>query len=78
MLIIGGIIIAMGSIGLGNLFVLFGVIGFVNLFLLYPEQLPSKSFYQNLNLGMKNSAICLKGARPLLLGTIGLLVFSFF
>ena len=81
MLIIGGIIIAMGSIGLGNLFVLFGVIGFVNLFLLYPGTIAfQKSFLPKLESGYeKFLRYALKGARPLffLLGTIGLLVFSF-
>ena len=81
MLIIGGIIIVMGSIGLGNLFVLFGVIGFVNLFLLYPGTIAfQKSFLPKLESGYeKFLRYALKGARPLffLLGTIGLLVFSF-
>ena len=81
MLIIGGIIIAMGSIGLGNLFVLFGVIGFLNLFLLYPGTIAfQKSFLPKLESGYeKFLRYALKGARPLffLLGTIGLLVFSF-
>ncbi|MDG1842250.1 MAG: efflux RND transporter permease subunit [Crocinitomicaceae bacterium] len=81
MLIIGGIIIAMGSISLGNLFLLFGVIGFVNLFLLHPGTIAfQKGFLPKLESGYeKFLRYALKGARPIffLLGTIGLLVFSF-
>jgi len=81
MLVLGGITIAFKSITIGNVFLLFGVIGLLNLFVLYPGTLKfQKAFLPRLEyVYEKFLRYALKGMRPVffLLGTIGLLVFSF-
>lgn len=78
---IGIIFVLMGGLSFGNFLIIFGLIGLLNLFVLYPATLQFQNkFLPRLDRGYERFLrYALNGRRPLwfLLGTFGLLIFSF-
>jgi len=78
---IGIVFVLMGGLSFGNFLIIFGLIGLLNLFVLYPATLQFQNkFLPRLDRGYERFLkYALNGRRPLwfLLGTFGLLIFSF-
>lgn len=78
---IGIICLILGGMSLGNFLIILGLVGILNLFVLYPATLRFQNgFLPRLDRGYERFLkFALNGRRPLwfLLGTFGLLIFSF-